>query len=60
MKNYDRYRDTTSQDCGKKTVMSWFCRIPSDRKILPLLRDIKNKKILEVGLGAGYYTKILL
>jgi SAM-dependent methyltransferase len=60
MKNYDRYHDTTAEEYDKKTIMSWFCRIPSDRKILPLLFDIKNKKILEVGLGTGYYTKTLL
>jgi ubiquinone/menaquinone biosynthesis C-methylase UbiE len=60
MKNYDRYHNTTTQEYDKKTIMSWFCRIPSDRKILPLLSGIKNKKILEVGLGTGYYTKALL
>jgi cyclopropane fatty-acyl-phospholipid synthase-like methyltransferase len=60
MKNYDRYRNTTAQEYDKKTVMSWFCRIPSDKKILPLLSEIKNKKILEVGLGTGYYTRTLM
>ncbi len=59
MKNYDRYRNITTQEYDKKTIMSWLCRIPSDRKILPLLSEIKNKKILEVGLGTGCYTKTL-
>ncbi len=60
MKNYDRYRNTTTQEYDKKTVMSWFCRIPSDRKISPLLTRIRNKKILEVGLGTGCYTKTIM
>ena len=60
MKNYDRYRDTTSQQYDKKTFMSWFyCKSP-DRKLFPLLSEIKDKKILEVGLGTGRYTKILM
>jgi len=60
MKNYDRYRDMTAQDYDKKTLMSWFCSVPANRKILPLLSEIKNKKILDVGLGTGFYTRSLL
>jgi ubiquinone/menaquinone biosynthesis C-methylase UbiE len=40
--------------------MSWFCSMPASRKIVPLLSEIKNKKILDVGLGTGYYTRALL
>ena len=40
--------------------MSYFCRVPSDKKIIPLLSEIKNKKILDVGLGTGYYSRILM
>jgi len=60
MKNYDRYLETTTEQYDKKTIMSYFCRVPADRKIFPLLAQIKNKKILDVGLGTGYYTKVLI
>lgn len=59
MKNYERYLKTTAEEYDKKTIMSYFCRVPSDKKIMPLLSGIKNKKVLDVGLGTGYYSKIL-
>ena len=59
MRNYDRYRKTTAEEYDKKTVMSYFCRVPSDRKIIPLLSEIKDKRILDVGLGTGCYSRIL-
>lgn len=59
MKNYERYLSTTAEEYDKKTIMSYFCRVPSDRKIIPLLSKIKNKRILDVGLGTGYYSRIL-
>jgi len=40
--------------------MSYFCRIPSDRKIIPILSDFADRKILDVGLGSGYYTRHLV
>ena len=62
MKNYDRYAETTeiATQTSKKSVMSHLCRIPSDKKLIPLLSQITGKKILDVGLGSGYYTKILI
>jgi ubiquinone/menaquinone biosynthesis C-methylase UbiE len=59
MKNYERYLETTAEEYEKKTIMSYFCRVPSDRKIVPLLSGITNKKVLDVGLGTGYYSRIL-
>ncbi|MHC4618681.1 MAG: class I SAM-dependent methyltransferase [Planctomycetota bacterium] len=59
MKNYERYLTTTAEEYDKKTIMSYFCRVPSDRKIIPLLSEIKGKKILDVGLGTGRYSRIL-
>ena len=59
MKNYERYLKTTAEEYDKKTVMSYLCRVPSDRKIIPLLSEIANKKILDVGLGTGRYSRIL-
>jgi SAM-dependent methyltransferase len=60
MKNYDRYLETSSEDYDKKTIMSYFCRVPSDRKIFPLLSELADKKILDVGLGTGYYSRLLI
>ena len=60
MKNYERYLKTTAEEYDKKTIMSYFCRIPSDRRIIPLLADLADKKILDVGLGSGYYTRYLV
>ncbi len=60
MKNYERYLKTTGEEYDKKTIMSYFCRIPSDRRIIPLLADFADKKILDVGLGSGYYTRYLV
>ena len=60
MKNYERYKNITAEDYDKKTIMSYLCKIPSDKKILPLICQIKNKKILDAGVGTGFYAKILL
>jgi cyclopropane fatty-acyl-phospholipid synthase-like methyltransferase len=39
----------------------YFVRKPSDRKIIiPRISQIKGKRILDVGLGTGWYTKFLL
>ena len=58
-KNYDRYEKKTTEQYEKRTVMSYLCRIPSDRKLIPILSNIKGKNILDVGLGTGYYTRIM-
>ena len=60
MKNYERYAETTTEEYNKRTIMSYFCRVSSDKKIIPLISKIKNEEILDVGLGTGYYTKILM
>ena len=60
MKNYERYLKQTAEEYDKRTIMSYFCRLPSDRKIFPLLAEIKDKTILEAGLGTGYYTRALI
>jgi len=60
VKNYERYLKATPEEYDKKTIMSYFCRIPSDRKIMPMISEIRNKKILDVGLGTGYYSRILM
>ncbi len=59
MANYDRYKEETAQTYEKKCLMDYLVRIPSDRKLMPFLSQIKDKKILDVGLGSGRYTKLL-
>ncbi len=51
MKNYERYLNCSTDEYDRKTVMSYVCRVPSDRKILPLVRGFKNESILEAGFG---------
>jgi len=59
MKNYARYLKGRAEDYDKRTIMSYFCRVPSDRKIVPLLSGLTDKKILDVGVGTGYYSRLL-
>ena len=58
--SYDRYTDWTPERYEKQGVMVWLCRKPSDKKILPVLAQLKNKSILDVGLGTGDYTRLFL
>ena len=60
MKNYERYKSISAEDYDKKSLMSLLCRIPSDKKIIPYITSLKGKKILDVGCGTGFYTKILM
>jgi ubiquinone/menaquinone biosynthesis C-methylase UbiE len=60
MENYDRYKTVTPESFDKKSVMDYLVRIPSDRRLVPLISQIKDKKILDVGPGTGWYTKLLL
>jgi ubiquinone/menaquinone biosynthesis C-methylase UbiE len=60
MANYDRYKTATTESFDKKDIMEYLVRIPSDKKLLPIISQIKGKKILDVGLGTGCYTKLLL
>ncbi|MGD0078503.1 MAG: methyltransferase domain-containing protein [Sedimentisphaerales bacterium] len=60
MENYDRYKTATAQSYEKKSVMDYLVRIPSNKTLIPLIDNIKGKKVLDVGLGTGWYTKLLL
>jgi ubiquinone/menaquinone biosynthesis C-methylase UbiE len=40
--------------------MDYLVRIPSNKILLPLIDNIKGKKVLDVGLGTGWYARILL
>lgn len=59
MTGYDRYEGMTSKQCDKKTMMYYLCRVPANRALIPAILKLENKKILDVGLGSGYYTKLL-
>lgn len=60
MTGYERYEGMTPKQCVKKTLMYYLCRVPANRQLIPAVGRIENKKVLDVGLGSGYYTKLLL
>lgn len=60
MQNYDRYLNTTAEAYEKKGILYYLCRVPSDQKILPLTSEFRDKKILDVGIGTGYYARRLM
>ena len=60
MANYDRYKAQTAESYENRCLMDYLVRIPSDRKLIPFISQIKGGKILDVGLGSGRYTKLLL
>lgn len=55
--NYERYN---INQYNKKGVSYYMLRRPSDKKIISFNEQIKQKDILEVGLGYGYYTAFML
>jgi ubiquinone/menaquinone biosynthesis C-methylase UbiE len=57
---YERYITYTPESYKRQGIMTYLCRIPADRKIIPVLSQIKGKSILDVGLGTGNYTRLLL
>ncbi|MBN2019734.1 MAG: class I SAM-dependent methyltransferase [Sedimentisphaerales bacterium] len=58
--NYERYKSWTAESYEKQGIMTYLCRMPADRKILPVLSRIKDKSVLDVGLGTGDYTRLLI
>jgi predicted TPR repeat methyltransferase len=60
MTSYDRYEGMSSDQCVKKSLMYYMCRVPANRKLIPTVAGLENKNILDVGLGSGYYTRLLL
>ena len=57
---HERYAAYTPQSYAKQGIMTYLCRMPADRKLVPALTAIKGKRILDVGLGTGDYTRLLL
>jgi len=60
MKNYERYLKNKPSDIGANDIMTYICRQPSDHVIVPLLQNIAGCNIVEVGIGAGYYTRYVM
>jgi len=60
MIGYERYEKMTSKQYEKKKIMFYLCRTPANRNLIPAICSIENKKILDVGLGTGSYTKLLI
>lgn len=60
MHNYDRYRNYTENQYNKKGISWFFMKKQADKRLFPFVRSIRGKKVLEVGLGYGYYTKYLI
>ena len=56
----DRYRRFNRRRYHRKGLSYLLYRSMGDRVILPRLEQIREQEILEVGLGAGYYTEFLL
>lgn len=59
-RNYTRYNDISEVEYNHHNLSYYLMRKPSDKKIIPYLKSIKGRDILEVGAGYGYYTKYLL
>ena len=60
MIGHERYKSMTANQYDKKTFMYYLCRKPADRNLIPVICNIENKKVLDVGLGTGAYTKLIL
>jgi predicted TPR repeat methyltransferase len=60
MRGHERYERLDAETYEKPTLMMWLCRNTSDTVLRPMLGKIRNCNVLDVGLGTGLYTKILL
>ena len=54
--NYDRYASVDYRKMNRRGPSYWIYRHGPDKIVLPLINSLKGKAVLEVGLGAGYYT----
>lgn len=58
--NYDRYNALTEKKYNRKKLSFYLMRKPLNKILIPYVTDICGKKVLEVGIGFGYYTKYYL
>lgn len=59
-RGHERYRHFNRRRYHRQGLSYLIYRKMGDRVILPHLDQIRGQEVLEVGLGAGYYTEILL
>ena len=55
MENFRRYDKYDESRYNRKGLSYLLMRKKADEIVIPYLKNIKNKKILEVGVGYGYY-----
>ena len=60
LQGHDRYQQFNRRRYHRKGLSYLLYRSMGDRVILPRLEQIREQEVLEVGLGAGYYTELLL
>jgi ubiquinone/menaquinone biosynthesis C-methylase UbiE len=60
MQSHERYVNWTPEAYEKQGIMTYLCRMPADRKLVPAISQIKGKSILDVGIGTGDYTRLLI
>lgn len=60
MHNYDRYQNYTENKYNKKGISWLLMKKQADKRLIPYVKSMEKKKILEVGPGYGYYTRYLL
>lgn len=60
MKNYERYKVQPNSPKLERVLSSILWRSPSDRKIIPLINQVHQKRVLDVGCGRGEYAEIFL
>lgn len=59
-KNYERYVTFNHRQLNKKGLSYGIYRQRPDMTIIPFINTFKEKKVLEVGIGGGYYTGYFL
>ncbi|MFA6583651.1 MAG: class I SAM-dependent methyltransferase [Elusimicrobiaceae bacterium] len=58
MKNArEYYRNMTGREYARPTLMRLLFSKSADRTIIPILRNYSNLRVLELGCGAGRFTK---
>lgn len=60
MNNYDRYQNYSEKKYNKKNISYFLMKKQANQILIPYIKKIKNKNVLEVGPGYGYYTKYLV
>jgi len=59
-KNYERYTSCDYRKLNVKGIGYYLYRKLPDTVLIPLIQTFKKKKVLEVGIGGGFYTGFFL